>query len=92
MEVLETLKVSSSFGDFFVLSDLCWRIEEEADGELQAAADATLFFMMVDIVELLADFSTPPDTNEVLDDEMEGWNCYGKCNSRFLTYTNKTTS
>ena len=77
MEVLETLKVSSSFGDFFVLSDLCWRIEEEADGELQAAADATLFFMMVDIVELLADFSTPPDTNEVLDDEMEGGHCYG---------------
>ena len=77
MEVLETLKVSSSFGDFFVLSDLCWRIEEGADGELQAAADATLFFMMVDIVELLADFSTPPDTNEVLDDEMEGGHCYG---------------
>jgi hypothetical protein len=36
--------------------------------------------MMVDIVELLAGFSTPPDTNEVLDDEMERGDCYKKYN------------
>ena len=56
--------------DFLVLSDLCWH-EDEVEGELQTASVATLFFIRVVIVELLADFSTPPDTNDVLDDETE---------------------
>ena len=64
-------KFSSSFKFIVLLSNL----EEEL--ELEAAASSTLFLMVVDIVELLADFSTPPDTNDVLDDEMEiGQCCY----------------
>ena len=73
-EVSEVFKVPSSFEDFFVISDLCWH-EDEVEGELQTAAVAALLFMRVVIVELLADFSTPPDTNDVFDDETEIGHC-----------------
>ena len=52
----------------------------EVKVELGAAAVSTLFLMVVAIVELLADFSTPPDTNDVLDDEMEIGQCCCKWN------------
>ena len=66
-------KVTSSCDALFVLFNLHWN-EEEVEGESEAAAAVaavTLVFMRVVIVELLADFSTPPDTNDVLDDDRD---------------------
>ena len=72
------MKDPFSFEDLFALSDLCWH---EGEGELQtAAAVVTLLFMCVVIVELLVGFSTPPDINEVFDDETEIGHCLKESN------------
>ena len=73
VDVCEMFKVSSSCDALFVLFNLCWN-EGEVEGESEAAAAVaavTLVFMRVVIAELLADFSTPPDTNDVLDDDTD---------------------
>ena len=71
-DVFRIFKVTSSCDGLFVLFNLCSN-EEEVEGESEAASVAavTLVFMRVVIVELLADFSTPPDTNDVLDDDTD---------------------
>ena len=79
-------KVTSSCDALFVLFNLYWT-EEEVEGESEAAAAVaavTLVFMRVVIVELLADFSTPPDTNDVLDDDTDIGCCCKGCNWNHL--------
>ena len=44
-----------------------------------------LLFIVLDMVELLADFSIPPDANDVFEDEMEIGNCCGRNGIGFLS-------
>ena len=73
--MLQTPKVSSPIGGFSEVFASNWRIEE-VDGELEAVGVVDFGLIRLLIVELLADLSTPPDANDVLDDEMEIGHCW----------------
>ena len=70
--------VSSSFSSLAVTSSSLYCDVVKVEFKLQSASDVALLFIVLDMVELLADFSIPPDANDVFEDEMEIGNCCGR--------------
>ena len=66
---------SSSFSSLAVTSPSLYCDVVQVEFKLQSASDVALLFIVLDMVELLADFSIPPDANDVFEDEMEIGNC-----------------
>ena len=75
--------VSTSFSS---LADTSSFLYCDVEFKLQSASDVALLFIVLDMVELLADFSIPPDANDVFEDEMEIGNCCGRNDWIFIRF------
>ena len=82
----ETLMVSTSFSSLADTSSSLYCDVVQVEFTLQSASDVALLFIVLDMVELLADFSIPPDANDVFEDEMEIGNCCGRNDWIFIRF------